>query len=484
MKRCGPTVCPLSRAHLFLLGAVQLAIFLFFLSPLLALLPIAVFSVLALVAPFVQRWQFYLPIVTRSRDEGAGCALTFDDGPDPATTPRLLDLLATRGVRATFFLVGKKAAAHPELGRAILEAGHEVGNHSHDHDVFLMLPGKDIGGQIQKCNEALEAFGVRPRAFRPPVGVTNPRLFRALVEEGMYCAGFSVRGGDRGNRRVIGIARRVLGRLRGGDVIALHDVSPKSPADVEHWLGEVAAAIDGAREKGFDVGPLSKTIGRPVMTPAGEETQRATSAVYDAMAEDYDAEQASGGQSALRRAEVQRFHRYLRKHVRPGARVLEIGAGTGRFTMFLAQKAGEVVAVDASPGMLAVLADKTRDLPGVRPVLADACRFEPEGSFDSICSLSALEYVPNAGEVVGRLAASLKPGGTLYIVTAHRTLFRLFVQIGNAMRQGLWLHARSRREVERWLEDAGLVDVQVLSTGLRSPISSGMLVEGIGRKPD
>jgi peptidoglycan/xylan/chitin deacetylase (PgdA/CDA1 family) len=235
------------------------------LRPELAPWPLAIFVALALAAPFFPGWGFYLTVISRGAREGRAVALTFDDGPDPVTTPALLALLERYGLPATFFVTGERAEAHPALVREILRRGHDVGNHSYGHDVLLMLRSRArLAGEIHRTQVLLEGFGVRPRAFRPPVGVTGPRLAGVLESLGMDCVTFSCRGDDFGNRRVRGLAERVLRRLHCGAIVLLHDVVPPG-SDVAAWLAEVEAVLRGLRTRGFETVPLARLIGRPVM---------------------------------------------------------------------------------------------------------------------------------------------------------------------------------------------------------------------------
>lgn len=120
--------------------------------------------------------SFYLSM--RCRAEGAGhrVALTFDDGPDPERTPAVLDLLAQRGVRATFFLVGERAETHPELVRRMVAEGHVVGNHSHTHaGLFPLSSLRNTEEELHRTTESLTRItGLRPRLFRPPLRGNEP----------------------------------------------------------------------------------------------------------------------------------------------------------------------------------------------------------------------------------------------------------------------------------------------------------------------
>jgi uncharacterized membrane protein/peptidoglycan/xylan/chitin deacetylase (PgdA/CDA1 family) len=254
-----------SRAHAAAGGAFASAALLALVHPLAAAIPLALFVLACLVAPFFPGWAFFVPTTTHGPRTGRTVAITFDDGPDPRTLPALLALLAREKAPATFFLVGRSAAAHPALVREIVEAGHEVGNHSQAHDPFLMLRScRRLEADIGECQAVLARAGVTPLVFRPPVGITNPRLLGALRSHGLACVTFSCRPLDFGNRRLGGLARRVLGRVRPGDILVLHDRLPPD-VPVAPWLGEVAGILEGLREKGLRVVPLSELVGFGIM---------------------------------------------------------------------------------------------------------------------------------------------------------------------------------------------------------------------------
>jgi peptidoglycan/xylan/chitin deacetylase (PgdA/CDA1 family) len=113
-------------------------------------------------------------------------ALTFDDGPNPAWTPRLLDVLATREVRATFFLVGSFAKAEPELVRRIAAAGHLIGNHSWSHPNLALTAAMKVREELRRTSETLEQImGAKVRFFRPPFGARRPIVLHVARELGM-----------------------------------------------------------------------------------------------------------------------------------------------------------------------------------------------------------------------------------------------------------------------------------------------------------
>jgi peptidoglycan/xylan/chitin deacetylase (PgdA/CDA1 family) len=159
--------------------------------------------------------------------------LTIDDGPDPEDTPRILALLAAHDARATFFMIGKKAAAHPELVRAVVAAGHEVAHHTQTHPLhsfWCASPGR-VARELDDGLAALGGSGVRPTRFRPPAGLKNLWLGRALVTRGLVCVGWSARGLERRRGEVQDVVERVTGGLWPGAILLLHE-GPAVPAAI------------------------------------------------------------------------------------------------------------------------------------------------------------------------------------------------------------------------------------------------------------
>jgi peptidoglycan/xylan/chitin deacetylase (PgdA/CDA1 family) len=232
---------------------------------------IGVATVATLVLPDPKRtwalaavWAVYLPIFTcglwiigmnffcraecRGRAGRMKVALTFDDGPDPASTPQLLDLLRREGISATFFCIGRNVAAHPELAARIVAEGHMLGNHSYRHPWFIsILGGRWLRRELERAQRAIEeATGVRARYFRPPSGMTGPNFARTLRRAGLTLVGWDVRSFDTlgSARRVI---ERVVGKARDGSIILLHD----GGVPVQRMLEIVSAAVRELRLRGF-----------------------------------------------------------------------------------------------------------------------------------------------------------------------------------------------------------------------------------------
>lgn len=167
------------------------------------------------------------PNLRRSRAaEAAGAVvLTFDDGPDPVVTPKVLDALDERNAKATFFCIGAHAARHRTLAAEIALRGHRLENHSHTHsNGFCFFPPAKLDREIGRCQEELQrASGRVPSFFRAPAGIRSPLLEAALVRAGLRLASWTRRGFDAVARDPAAVAARLTRNLRAGDVVLLHD---------------------------------------------------------------------------------------------------------------------------------------------------------------------------------------------------------------------------------------------------------------------
>ncbi len=239
---------------------------LLFVNLFLAVVPLVLFLALCFCAPFFPQYSFFLPVISRGQPGTEFIALTFDDGPSPASTPVLLELLARYKLQATFFVVGEKAAKYPELIAAILEKGHTIGNHSWNHDRFLMLRSwKTVRQDIHATQKILLTYGIQPLVFRPPVGIIGPRLVKVLAEEGLVTVTFSCRAFDRGNRNIRNLAGHILARLQPGNIIMLHDLPPHQQELADYWQKELDSLLH-ALVQNYSIVSLEQVIGRPVMT--------------------------------------------------------------------------------------------------------------------------------------------------------------------------------------------------------------------------
>jgi peptidoglycan/xylan/chitin deacetylase (PgdA/CDA1 family) len=184
-------------------------------------------------------------------------ALTFDDGPDPKNTPRILAVLKEKGVKATFFVIGKNAEKYPDLLRQIDEEGHIVANHSYSHNHLIAFFSRHrLHQDLLHCNEIVtSALGKSPLFFRPPFGVTNPRYAKVLKDLKMQSIGWSLRSFDTRAKNKYQLIEKVISNLRRRDIVLLHD-NRAVTADALEDL------IEHCFNKNIEIQPLSVIINK------------------------------------------------------------------------------------------------------------------------------------------------------------------------------------------------------------------------------
>jgi peptidoglycan/xylan/chitin deacetylase (PgdA/CDA1 family) len=196
----------------------------------------------------------------RGSRTGRRVALTFDDGPDAEWTPRVLDLLAERRARASFFLVGERAAAVADTVRRMVGEGHEVASHGWSHRSLWLCGPRRTDEEIGRAHETLAGLaGYPPRHFRPPWGMVNAAMFGALRRWGERCVFWSIQ--PEGLRPVAAEnqVRRVLHRAHPGAIVDLHDAegTPHAP---ERLVQALPAMIDGLRAAGYELTTVAELL--------------------------------------------------------------------------------------------------------------------------------------------------------------------------------------------------------------------------------
>lgn len=183
-------------------------------------------------------WNYFLNAVNHVHTDTNNVAITFDDGPHPVFTPQVLALLKKHNAKATFFCIGKNAAQYPDLVKQIVNNGHSIGNHSYNHaNNFGFLNSKKVVTEIQKTDKILqEITGKKVKTFRPPFGVTNPNIAKAIRHTQHQVMGWNVRSLDTVIQSENKIFKRITKKLNAGDIILLHDSSLKSVLVVERLL--------------------------------------------------------------------------------------------------------------------------------------------------------------------------------------------------------------------------------------------------------
>ncbi|MFI1164373.1 polysaccharide deacetylase family protein [Streptomyces sp. NPDC020801] len=227
-----------------------------------ALVPVA-----ALAAAHILPAATWLPgfrAVCLPRLAGAGrpdhVALTFDDGPDPGCTPHFLDALDRLTVRATFFVLGERAARFPELTRHIAERGHELAVHGWTHSrPWFPAPGRDLR-EMEHAARAVYDTGRRPRWYRPPYGILTAGRWAAARRTGLRPVLWTAWGRDWTAQATPASVRATVGAdLRGGGTVLLHDSDhAASPGCWRAALGALPGLVTTWREAGWEVGPLAE----------------------------------------------------------------------------------------------------------------------------------------------------------------------------------------------------------------------------------
>jgi peptidoglycan-N-acetylglucosamine deacetylase len=172
-------------------------------------------------------------------------ALTFDDGPNPAATPGLLDLLDAHGAKATFFLIGRHVRSEPGLAREIAARGHAIGNHTQTHPNLAFCSPDGIRRELEECDGAIQAaIGRTAPWMRPPFGFRNPVLKRIARENGRAGVVMWSRWAWDWKPQHSSAVIRHMEKVRGGDILVLHDGDHRflngdrqhSVDALKHWL--------------------------------------------------------------------------------------------------------------------------------------------------------------------------------------------------------------------------------------------------------
>ena len=193
----------------------------------------------------------------KSASGGKKIALTFDDGPHPRYTPRILSLLKEYGITATFFVVGVNAVNYPEAMKMLAESGCEIGNHTYYHKNLSTLTKEEIAEEIGRCEDVLlEEYSVKTKLLRPPEGMYSEAVLSESRAENYDIILWNIDTRDWAHTPYAEIARNVLGKARGGDIILMHDyVSGENQT-----LGALRLIIPELLERGFEFVTVSELL--------------------------------------------------------------------------------------------------------------------------------------------------------------------------------------------------------------------------------
>jgi peptidoglycan/xylan/chitin deacetylase (PgdA/CDA1 family) len=172
--------------------------------------------------------------------------LSFDDGPQQSNTARVLEVLKKHEVKAIFFVIGKNIAGHEAIMKQLISEGHQIGNHSFSHDAKIDLwSAKKISEDLAACQKLIQQYQPGNTWFRPPYGVTNPNMAKAIKRNGLQSIGWNIRSYDTSIKDIEKIKQRVLSRLKPGAIILLHDRLDYLPELLEQLIPAI-------KERGYE----------------------------------------------------------------------------------------------------------------------------------------------------------------------------------------------------------------------------------------
>lgn len=201
---------------------------------------------------------FFMPMYCFAKTSDKVIALTFDDGPLPGGTPQVLQILKAANVEAAFFCIGNRIAGNEQIIKQLHADGHIIGNHSFTHSTwFDLLPAQQMLAEMQQTDEEVyRAIGKRIKLFRPPYGVMDPNLKKAIITGSYLPIGWNVRSYDTMAKDADVLLRKVMAKIKPGAVLLFHDRCPITVAMLPAFIEQVKAA-------GYKIERLDKILGIP-----------------------------------------------------------------------------------------------------------------------------------------------------------------------------------------------------------------------------
>ncbi|MFT4094697.1 MAG: polysaccharide deacetylase family protein [Niabella sp.] len=213
------------------------------------------YSLVLFYGSYFIRLQFFMKAICKAKRAEKKIAITFDDGPLKHYTPEILQILKTNNIKATFFCIGKNAAAHKDVLAEMLKQGHIIGSHSYSHGFwFDLLSAKNMQKDLEQAHAVFnDVLGINIKWFRPPYGVTNPNLKKAVEKMGYTAIGWSVRSLDTLAKDERALMHKLKKNLTAGSIFLFHDT-------VAITLKVLPGFIAYTRQMGFEIVSLDKLI--------------------------------------------------------------------------------------------------------------------------------------------------------------------------------------------------------------------------------
>ena len=199
----------------------------------------------------VLRLNFFLSATCKTKESGV--LFTFDDGPHPVNTPKILDALKAQQVKAIFFVIGEKAEKNPEIIQRIIDEGHLIGNHTFSHPpLFALMSGNKVKTEMVKCQMVLKnQFNLNQTYFRPPIGYTNPIIARQVRELKMPVMGWTFRSWDTVLKNPNALMKRSKKGLKPGNILLFHDT-------LDQTASMLPQLLEASKDKGLNFVDLQR----------------------------------------------------------------------------------------------------------------------------------------------------------------------------------------------------------------------------------
>lgn len=269
------------------------------------------YLILFTLGVFRLRLNFFIKAYCRGNPMDRWVSITFDDGPDPEATSELLKILKRHEITAAFFPIGKKIEESSALLKQIDQEGHIIGNHSFQHAWYTnFMFFRSLDSEIERAQDAIEkVIGKVPAFFRPPMGLTNPHLKRALQKQDLSLIGWDIRPFDIGTKADL-VIKRILKSIRNGSIILLHDTK-RSSVDLGRLADDLITEI---KRRDFEFKSLEELIAIPAYQTMKQKNKTESAFFLSSGAEPIP----PPGPGRLRRTLIQRLAStaYVRKAIK------------------------------------------------------------------------------------------------------------------------------------------------------------------------